>query len=59
MSFRTAARRPDVGTGTILVVDDEQKTRDLFRSYLELEGYSVLLADTGERVLEIRLPLRS
>jgi len=41
-----------VGTGTILVVDDERKIRDLVRSYLELEGYSVLLADTGERALE-------
>jgi DNA-binding response OmpR family regulator len=41
-----------VGTGTILVVDDERKIRDLLRSYLELEGYSVLLADTGERALE-------
>jgi DNA-binding response OmpR family regulator len=41
-----------VGTGTILVVDDERKIRDLVRSYLELEGDSVLLADTGERALE-------
>lgn len=41
-----------MGTGTILVVDDERKIRDLVRSYLELEGYSVLVADTGERALE-------
>lgn len=41
-----------MGTGTILVVDDERKIRDLVRSYLELEGDSVLLADTGERALE-------
>jgi two-component system, OmpR family, response regulator RegX3 len=41
-----------VGSSTILVVDDERKIRDLVRSYLELEGYSVLVADTGERALE-------
>lgn len=31
--------------GTVLVVDDERKIRDLVRSYLEKEGYRV--ADTG------------
>ena len=41
-----------MGSATILVVDDERKIRDLVRSYLELEGYSVLVADTGERALE-------
>jgi DNA-binding response OmpR family regulator len=41
-----------MGTATILVVDDERKIRDLVRSYLELEGYSVLVADSGERALE-------
>ena len=41
-----------MGSSTILVVDDEQKIRDLVRSYLELEGYSVLVADTGARALE-------
>ena len=41
-----------MGSATILVVDDERKIRDLVRSYLELEGYSVLVADSGERALE-------
>jgi two-component system, OmpR family, response regulator RegX3 len=41
-----------MGTSTILVVDDERKIRDLVRSYLELEGYAVLVADTGERALQ-------
>lgn len=41
-----------MGTATILVVDDERKLRDLVRSYLEAEGYAVLLADTGLRALE-------
>jgi CheY-like chemotaxis protein len=41
-----------MGTTTILVVDDERKIRDVVRSYLKLEGYSVLVADSGERTLE-------
>ena len=41
-----------MGTATILVVDDERKIRDLVRSYLEREGYSVLVADSGHRALE-------
>ena len=48
-----------MGAATVLVVDDERKIRDLVRSYLEQEGYSVLLAETGERALETaaRLPI--
>ena len=41
-----------MGSATILVVDDERKLRDLVRSYLEAEGYAVLLAETGMRALE-------
>ena len=42
-----------MGAATVLVVDDEQKIRDTVRSYLEHDGYSVLVADTGQRALEI------
>ncbi len=42
-----------MGGATVLVVDDERKIRELVRSYLEREGYSVLLADTGARALEV------
>jgi DNA-binding response OmpR family regulator len=42
-----------VGTATVLVVDDERKIRDLVRSYLEHGGYSVLVAESGERALEV------
>lgn len=42
-----------MGTATVLVVDDERKIRDLVRSYLEHEGYSVLVAESGERALEV------
>src|SRR3990172_9432306 len=41
-----------MGTATILVVDDERKIRDMVGSYLEREGYAVLMADTGQRALE-------
>lgn len=37
----------------MLVVDDERKIRELVRSYLEREGYAVLVADTGQGALEI------
>jgi len=42
-----------MGSATILLVDDERKIRDLVRSYLEREGYSVLLADGGQVALEV------
>jgi DNA-binding response OmpR family regulator len=41
-----------MGSATVLVVDDERKIRDLVRSYLEHAGYSVLVAESGERALE-------
>lgn len=41
-----------MGSATVLVVDDERKIRDLVRSYLEREGYSVFQADTGQQALE-------
>ncbi len=41
-----------MGTATIVVADDEPKIRNLVRSYLEREGYSVLVTDSGERTLE-------
>jgi DNA-binding response OmpR family regulator len=42
-----------LGTATVLVVDDERKIRDLVRSYLEHAGYAVLVAESGERALEV------
>lgn len=38
---------------TVLVVDDELKIRELVASYLEREGYSVLLSDSGEHALKV------
>lgn len=41
-----------MGKATVLVVDDERKIRELVRSYLEREGYAVLIADSGQGALE-------
>ncbi len=41
------------GTETLLVVDDETSLARLMKNILELQGYSVLLADSGGKALEI------
>jgi two-component system cell cycle sensor histidine kinase/response regulator CckA len=41
------------GNETILLVDDEGSLRDLGKKMLERFGYTVLLADSGERAVEI------
>ena len=38
---------------TILIVDDEEDIRELLQFNLVKEGYDVILADTGERALEL------
>jgi PAS domain S-box-containing protein len=40
------------GSETILVVEDEEGVRRLIRDILELQGYHVLEAESGERALE-------
>lgn len=42
-----------VGTGTILVVDDEELIREISQEVLASSGYTVLLAASGEEALEI------
>src|SRR6185295_15209614 len=37
----------------VLVVDDDRKTVDLVRLYLEKDGYQVLLAYDGQQALEL------
>jgi DNA-binding NtrC family response regulator len=39
---------PIMGTGKILVVDDDQNICELLRLYLEKEGYDVVLANDGK-----------
>lgn len=41
------------GTGTVLLVDDEDYNRDLGKDVLEHLGYNVLLADNGQSAIEI------
>ena len=41
------------GSETILMVDDEERIRDLGQRILTRKGYGVLLAETGEEALEI------
>ncbi len=43
----------DKGPGAVLVVDDEEAIRSLARDALEGEGWRVLLAEDGEKALEI------
>jgi two-component system alkaline phosphatase synthesis response regulator PhoP len=38
---------------TVLVVDDEQRLRDLVRNYLEREGFTVLIAADGPSALDL------
>jgi PAS domain S-box-containing protein len=41
------------GTETVLVVEDEERVRDVIRQALEGYGYTVLLAEGAEQALEI------
>ena len=42
---------PDMKPRTILVVDDEESIRFLYREELEEEGYKVITAADGEEAL--------
>jgi DNA-binding response OmpR family regulator len=47
------ARPPRRGSGTILLIDDESTVRNFARIALENRGYTVLVAEDGERGAEI------
>ncbi len=47
-----AVSREVHGTGTVLVIDDEEAVRDVARAALESAGYRVLMAEDGVRGLE-------
>ncbi len=42
-----------MAAGTVLVVDDERKIRDLVGTYLERDGYRVLQASTGHAAVDL------
>lgn len=44
---------PDKSTQTILVVDDDRAIRMLVKTLLEVEGYSVLMADGAETAMKL------
>jgi CheY-like chemotaxis protein len=50
---RTIKETMPRGTGTILVVDDEEIIRETAKGILELCGYNVLVAKDGEKGIEI------
>ncbi len=45
----------DTRPGTILLVDDEFRQRDILKDFLQLNGFTVVMAASGEEALE-RLP---
>jgi len=50
---KAAAQRRDLsGTGTVLVVDDEEIVRRIAKNTLESWGYRVLLAENGQAAVE-------
>lgn len=51
-------RRDTAPVGTVLVVDDEAKIRELVGAYLRREGHHVLLADSGLAALQLAERLR-
>ncbi|HSB53704.1 MAG TPA: PAS domain S-box protein [Gemmatimonadales bacterium] len=50
---RRPASLPGGGSETILLVEDEDAVRNLIRRVLELHGYKVLTAPSGEAALEV------
>ena len=41
------------GRGKVLLVDDDEINRDIYREYLELKGYTAVLAQDGEQALAL------
>ncbi|MGO9571957.1 MAG: PAS domain S-box protein [Desulfomonilaceae bacterium] len=44
---------PAFGTETVLLVDDDDRVRDMAQQMIEMGGYQVLTARTGEEALEV------
>jgi len=41
------------GSGTILLVDDEDRLREAVREYLEIRGYKIITARNGQEAVEV------
>ena len=54
MSDLTLTREmPAFGTETVLLVDDDDRIREMGRQMIEIGGYSVIVARSGEEALEL------
>jgi PAS domain S-box-containing protein len=49
----TEARSVPRGSGVVLLVEDEMGVRELAREYLEMTGYTVIVAEDGHTALEL------
>jgi signal transduction histidine kinase len=52
-SQETAARGTNIGTETVLLVEDDQALRDLAALFLQSAGYKMLSADCPEKALDL------
>ncbi|HYN15432.1 MAG TPA: response regulator [Terriglobales bacterium] len=52
-ALQPAPAGPPQGHETILVVEDEPQLRDLTRQFLEMRGYTVLVAEHGAAAIEV------
>ena len=51
VSRRNLSEVPSSSTGTVLIIDDEAEIRESLQTLLELEGYDVEAAGSGEEGL--------
>jgi adenylate cyclase len=53
LAIRAAVSKPMAGTGTLLVVDDNELNRDMLSRRLRSRGYAVVAAEDGQKALEL------
>ncbi|HUG54744.1 MAG TPA: adenylate/guanylate cyclase domain-containing protein [Vicinamibacteria bacterium] len=53
LAIRAAVSKPVAGTGTLLVVDDNELNRDMLSRRLKSRGYAVVTAEDGQHALDL------
>jgi len=53
LAIRAAVSKPVAGTGTLLVVDDNELNRDMLSRRLRSRGYAVVTAEDGQKALDL------
>jgi adenylate cyclase len=53
LAIRAAVSKPVAGTGTLLVVDDNELNRDMLSRRLKSRGYAVVAAEDGQKALDL------